>query len=328
MAERSGVAGQFGLAAEETYGTYKAPATFYPLDSESLSCEKDYIRYAGLRAGRLMQAKTLHVGTTRSAGGGVNLPFLNQGMGKILNMLHGETVTPTKIEEKLAYKQLHKIGLSSPYGKSLTMQVGRPGTDGTVRAFSYLGCKILSAQITVERGGIMTISVTVDAQDEVTGESLGSATYDTDAIPLNFTQIVAKAAGSELANVRQITWNIEIPQSTDRHHLGNSGVKDQPIINGFVNVTADATLEFVDLTDHNRFKEETVVKLEALGTGGVITEALKFKANLTSSAAKQVSSSPVLAGPDILTTDVSFECLDNGSETPLEIEYVSSDSAL
>jgi Phage tail tube protein len=329
MSERSGVAAQIGVATEETVGTYKAPTRFFPFESESLVLTKEYIRSKGLRAGHLAQAKNLHLATTRSVGGDVALEFYNQGMGILMNLLHGEAITPVKVtESETAYKSTHKIGLISPYGKALTAQVGRPDTGGTVRAFSYLGCKVLSAKLSVDQGGVSMLTLTLDGKDEVTGEALGSASYSATAVPFTFQQVVAKIGGSEVANVRSITWNISIPQNTGRYNLGNSGTKLEPIINDLVEVTAEASLEFSSLADHERFKKEEVVKLEAIATGAVIDAKASFKAALTAPAAKQVSSGPTVQGPDILTTDVSFECLDNGTEAPLLIELINTDSTI
>lgn len=329
MAERSGLGAQVGIAPEETYGTYKAPTRYLPFTSENLGLQKEYARSQGLRAGRLSQAQNLHIGTTRTTSGDLSLELLNQGMGALFNLLHGEAVSPAKEGETTAYKQTHKVGLSSPYGKGLTVQVGRPGTAGTVHPFSYLGCKIMALSISIESNGIASMSVTVDGQDEVTGEALGEATYDADAIPFPFNQWALKLAGSSAGNCRSLTINISVPQATDRYHLGNSGKKDQPIANELVAVTADATLEFASLTDHERFKKETVVKLEAIATGDEIgSTGIDFSCGLTLNAAKQVSSGPAVQGPDIVTADVSFEALDNGTAAPLEIVYVSSDSAL
>src|SRR4051794_18533435 len=112
MPPRSGVAAQVGVAAETTVGTYVAPATFYPFTQEDLSLEKEYIRTKGLRAGLLAQSGALHVATTRSAAGTVEMDFLTKGMGKLLNLLHGSTVTPTQIASTTAYRQTHPVGLT------------------------------------------------------------------------------------------------------------------------------------------------------------------------------------------------------------------------
>ena len=331
MPLRSGLGAQIGVATEETYGTYKAPTRFLPFDSESITFEPQYVRNQALRTGRMAQAQNLHRKTTGTVSGDFSTKLFDQGMGILFNLLHGNAVSPTKITEKSeeVYKQTHAIGLTDPYGKSLTVQVGRPGTGGTIHPFSYLGCKVMAVTVAIEAQGEATLNVTVDGQSETTGEALASATYDADALPFTFQEMSVKLAGATAANVRSITLNISVPQSTDRYHLGNSGKKDQPIANGMVELTADAELEFASLTDHNRFKNEEVVKLELLGTGAEIgEEGEKFKANFTAPAAKQVSSSPTVQGPDIITQSVSFELLDNGSEAPLTFEYFSTDSAL
>lgn len=328
MAVRSGLAAQLGVATEETYGTYKAPSRFLPFESEGISLEKNYIKTAGLRAGRLSQAKNLHTATTRTVAGDFSTEFFNQGMGILLNQLHGETVTPTKIEEKSAYKQVHKIGTSDPFGKSMTVQVGRPDNAGTVRPFSYLGCKVTEFKVSIDANGVAMLSVSVDGADEVTAESLGSASYSATAAPFDFTQMVLKAGGSELAYVRNVDISVAIGQNTERYHLGNEGTKDTPIVNELLGVTASATLEFSGLTDHERYKKAETTELVLTGTGATIVEALKFKSVFTMPAAKQVSSSPVVGGPDVITQDVTFECLDDGTNPPLTVEYVSSDSTL
>lgn len=328
MAERSGVAAQIGFAAEETVGTYKAPTRFLPFESESLVLTKEYIRSKGLRAGQLVQRQQSHLATTRTVGGDVQLEFFNEGMGMLLNLLHGETVTPASISESEGKKQVHKVGLNSPYGKALTCQVGRPDTGGTVRAFSYLGCKVISAKIEVAQGGVTMITLTLDGKDEVTAESLGSATYSTTAVPFTFNNVIAKIGGSEVANVQSITYNISVPMNTGRYNLGSSGTKLEPIVNDLVAITAEATLEFASLTDHERFKKEEVVKLETIATGAVIDAKATNKATLTTPASKQVSSGPVVTGPDIITQSVSFECLANGTEAPLTVETISKDTTL
>lgn len=328
MAERSGVAAQFGIAKEEEYGAYKAPTRFLPFESESLTLEKTFIKRPGLRAGRLVQPENLHVATTRTAAGDVSLQLLDQGMGLVIDQLHGETVAPAKIGETAAYKQEHKVGLKSPYGKSLTVQVGRPDTGGTVRPFSYLGAKVMSATISVEANEIATLGLTLDAQDEDTTEALASATYDANAASFHFGQCVVKVDGAEIGNARQTTIEVPIAQSTDRYHLGNEGVKDQPILNELIAIVANSTLEFASLADHERFTKAEVVELSLEATGATIEGENKMKAAFKMPAVKQVSSGPTVQGPDILTTDVTFEVLDDGTNAPLTVELISTDSAL
>ena len=197
-----------------------------------------------------------------------------------------------------------------------------------MQPFSYLGCKGLTMKISIEASGIATVSLTLDAQDEVTDQTLAVATYDADALPFTFQQMDVLVAGEGIGNVRSITIEISVPQKTDRQHLGNKGLKDQPIANALTAVTANATLEFANLADHNRYKNEDVVELALTAVGEEIDAENDFAATLTLPAAKQVSSGPQVSGPDVLTTDVSFEGLDNGTDAPLEVELISTDTAL
>lgn len=328
MSAGAGIGAQLGIAQEETYGTYTAPTTFLPFTSESLSLEQAAIDSQGLRAGQFVQAEYLHIPTTRTVGGDVNLEFTTGGMGKILNLLHGETVTPSKVSEEDAYKQTHKFGLSAPKDKSLTIQVGRPDTEYTVRPFNYLGCKATSVTFAVESGGVMTVAVTIDGQDEDITETLGVATYS-DAKPFDFTQMEVKIGGTKVANMRQISYQLDLPQATDRYLLGNSGLKGQPISNAMMAVTINATLEFAGLADHERYRNATVVSLETAATGAKIgTTKQTYSAKFSAPAAVQTSSGPTVQGPDVITQDVSFMVLANGSEAPLTVETVSDDSAL
>jgi hypothetical protein len=329
MAQRSGLGAQLGVRKEDTYGTYKAPNRFIPLNSETLSLAKEFVRSAGLRAGRMAQAKNLHRGTTRGASGDINFELFDQGMGGFFDLFHGDAVVPAEVgESEDAFGQLHKIGLTPPWGKSTTVQIGRPDTGGTVQPFSYLGCKGLTMKIAIEASGIATISLTLDSQDEVTSETLAVTTYDADALPFTFQQMDVLVGAEPIGNVRSITIEISVPQKTDRLHLGNKGLKDQPIANALAAVTANASLEFASLVDHNRYKNEEVVKLALTAVGEEIDEDNDFAATFTLPAAKQVSSGPQVAGPDVLTTDVSFEGLDNGTDAPLEVELISTDTAL
>lgn len=328
---RSGVGGQFGIATEETYGTYKAPTRFYPVESESLSLDKNIIENQGTRAGRFAQAGNLHRPTTRTVGGDFSVKLYDQGMGIILNQLHGEAVSPTKLTEKSeeVYKQVHKIGTTDPSAKSLTAQVGIPDTGGTTRPKTMLGCKVTSFGLAVDAQGEGMVSVGIDGQDETYSQTLAEPTYDTNALPYVFQDFVVKLAGSEAPNFLSISMNVEVPYATDRYNLGNSGTKDFPILNGLVSVTFDAEAEFASLADHERFTKQTDTKLEIIGTGAEIgEEGEKFVFKATAPLTRVMASSPQLAGPDIIRDSLSFKALDNGTEPLLTIEILSTDSAL
>ncbi len=326
--QRSGLGGQIGFATETAYGTYKAPTSFLPLESESVSLSKEYVKSAGLRAGRMSQPANQHRGTTRAAAGDTTFEFFDQGMLKFFNLLNGDVNTPAKIGTSTAYKTIFGVGLTPPIGKSATVQIGRPDVGGVYNPFSYIGGKLLSLKISIDANGICTFVPSWDFQDEKVGEALAAATYASSALPFTFQQMEALVGAESLGNVLSMEINISIPQKTDRYHLGNKGLKSEPIPNGLVAVAANASLEFGSMAEHNRYLNEEVVKISLKGTGREIDAENKMAANLVLTASKQTTSGPVLAGPDVVQTSLTFEGLDNGSEAPFSAEVISTDSAI
>lgn len=327
MPTGTGLDAQVGFVKESTYGTFLAPTAFYPFTSEDLGLEKTYIRSQGIRTGRYFQSQSLHKATTRQGSGSLVMELLNKGFGKFFDLLHGNSVTPVQQGATTAYLQTHNVGLTEPKA-SASVQVGKPSTSGTVNPHSYIGCVLMGMTIAVESGGLATVTMNWDVRDESTAQTLGTASYASGAVPFDFTEGVVKVGGSNIANVRSVTLNIEIPRAVDRFHVGNSGVKDKPLLNGFVAVTADAELEFASLTDHDRFKNETVATLALEFTGDVIEGAYNYEANFALAATKQVTSRPTVSGPGIITSSASFEGLDTGAATPLVVEYLSTDTTV
>lgn len=328
MGERSGLGAQIGFAQEEEWGKFKAPTRFLPFETESLDLTKNYVASKGLVAGRVMQRKNLHRAITKTVGGSVGLELLDTGLGMLLNLFTGEVVTPTKIEEGKAYKALFKIGLSSPYGKSLTAQVGRPDTGGTSNPFSYMGLVLTAAKISFDSKGFAMLEVTFDGKDGTTKEALAAASYSATALPFAFDEIVPKIGGVQVGNMESLEVDFTFPKKVDRFNLGNSGTKSEQIPNDYIDVSAKATLEFGSMADYNRFTEETVVELTANATGAEIDAKNKKAFNLTLKATKQTDGGVNVSGPDMLTSSATFEALDDGTNPPVTIETISEDSAL
>ena len=169
---RSGVGAQLGAKSESTWGTAVTVTDFHPFQSEDIRLRKTNIESAGLRAGQLVQMSALHVATTSFAEGTVEFDPMTRGFSKWLNLLHGNTVTPsTPAGGTSARVHSHVIGQTDPYGKSLTVQIGRPDVSSTVRAFTYAGLKARSVNFQCATGGILTSTW------ELVGKSESTAGY-------------------------------------------------------------------------------------------------------------------------------------------------------
>jgi hypothetical protein len=329
MPHGSGLDAQLGVGVESTYGTRVAPTTFLPFESESLTLEQTYIENQPLMAGVMVQPSGYHVSSTRSASGSIELLYHDRGMGKLLSMLTGGSpAITTPGGGTTSRRQTFNIGTTSPVGKSLSLQVGRPDSAGTVRPFDYTGCKVTEASISIESGEAATLSLTVDAQDEKTDQSLATPTFTAAARPYGFKNWAVTIGGSAHTRVRSLNVNIPLNMAVDRYHLGNSGIKDEPLVNAQSEISVTATLEFASLADHTRFRNESVVAFEAKATNALIEGAIYYDTTITIPAAKQISSGPVVAGPDIITNDVEFKALWDGTNAPLTIVNTNTDTAL
>src|SRR3954470_17095707 len=125
----------------------------------------------GLRAGRSFQSSTRVHTTTRQAAGDINLEVPNQGFSTLVDLLHG--MTPTVVAAGTAWLHTHNIGITDP-SKSATVQVGEPGTDGTVRTFEYVGAVVTAFKFECQTGGFLEATFTLDAQDRTTSQTLGT----------------------------------------------------------------------------------------------------------------------------------------------------------
>jgi hypothetical protein len=323
----SGLGSQLGLAAETTYGTAVTVAKFFEYTSETLKLDRQYVLSKQLRAGRMMQSSSRRSATTKSAAGGVVLEVPTAGFGPILNLLHGETVTPSKESTFTVYKQVHPIGTSDPYKKSITLQIGRPTDEGVVNPFTFPGVVATSVALSCQTAGMLTATLALDAQDEVTATSLATASYPTALESFNFTQMKVMVNGVEQKQVRGTTMTFPIPRDTSRYYAGQEH-KAVPLLNDYVAPTVALDVDYSDNTLYKLFSENHIVPIEVVFEGAIIESTFHKTLKFVMPACGFEGDSPNVPGPAVLTQSITIPVLDNGTETPITATYISVDSAL
>ena len=322
-----GLGSQLGIANETTYGTIVTPAKFLEyMPGETMTLSRAFVLSQQLRAGRSFTSSTRRTATTRSAAGALTLEVPNQGFGPLLNLLHGETVTPTKESSSTIYKQVHNIGTTDPFKKSITLQLGKPTVEGVVSPFTYPGTILNSMVLSCQTGGWLTSALTLDSQDEQTGTALATASYPTSLQGFNFTQCVVKVNSVEQKAVRGITITINKPTDVARYYLGATK-KAVPLTNAYAAATIALTVDYKDETLYKLFEKGEVVPVEITFTGEtvetIVTE-LKFKFE----ACGLDGDSPNVANLGPLQQNIPLTVLDNNSVAPVVATYVSKDTAL
>lgn len=328
MPHGSGLDAQLGIATETTYGTRATPNAFFGFESESLAVTPNFLESQPLMGGVMVQPANLMEEVTRTVEGSIEMLLMDRGIGKFLNLLHGNTVTPsTPSGATSAREWVHPIGLTSPVGKSLTIQVARPAVTGTLHPFDYVGCKITEATISIENDGAASLSVTIDGRDELTDKTLAVASWNMDARPLSFKKWSLELAGSPSTNVQSLSFSIPLGMDTERFPLGSGGLKNQPLVNQVSEITGTAAMEFTDLASHNLLKSGPV-SLVAKAVGGEIEAGHNFETTIEIPAAQLTSSQPQVGGPELVVPDLEFKAVWNGTDAPVTITQVNDDTAL
>jgi len=303
----SGFRAQLGLIAETTYGQAVTVTRFYPFVEESLSQEIERLESAGIIAGqRVLRSFQWNPDVVRITGD-IGMELFQQQTGLLFEHMLGSITSSTA-----GGVATHTATPGSLDGKSLTIQVGKPGTAGTVHPFTYAGVKIQSWELAIETGEIVTLGLTCYGKSETTGVTLATASYPSDIRPFRYDQGGVSISATSFC-VRALTLQGENPMDTERFCIGTSTV-DEPLENDTRNYSGTATLEFRDLTMYQRFLGTTeypvVLTLSASATAQtIITMNARFD-----------GASPNVTDKGLVMIETPFKCI---ASTSLDSSAIS-----
>lgn len=340
MPTGSGISAQIMAAEEVTVGTAVTVTRAYEFNSESLSLSKNIVQGYGLRAGGQYGRSTRRAYTTRSAGGSIEMDLASRGMGMWFKHMLGSSTSA--LLSGSAYQQIHVPG--SLTGKSLTIQKGVPQTDGTVKPFTYRGCKLPSWEISCDVGEIATLSVDVDAWDEVTATALATAAYTAGTEVFHFAEgslllggtvstasgLTSISGGTVAASVKSASVKGENPMANERYFLGSSGVKAEQQENDWRTVGGSLSCEFVNqATVYDLFAADTATALQLkFISPNAISGANYPTVEITIPSIRFDGETPQVGGPDIVEFDADFTGLDDGTNPAVQIRYLTSDTSI
>lgn len=267
MAIPSGLSAQVGVAEEVTWGTVVTPNRFFPFLSESLSQDIERIESDGIIAGARLRRSTQWEPGAKTVSGDLNLEVNTRNVGVLLKHALGSVVTTGPVSSLYT----HVITPGDLGGKGLTVQVGRPDTTGTVRAFTYRGCKVGTWEISLAAGELAKMTLGLVGKDEVTNVALATASLPANMRSFSYTGggvYLGGGATPVAACVRSITISGDNSLVTDRTCIGHDYV-DEPLEGELRNITGEVEMEFKGLTEYNRYvaSEEFNISLDlAAGT--------------------------------------------------------------
>jgi hypothetical protein len=311
----SGLAGQLGLVSEVTYGTFAVPTRFFEFVSESLTLERERIESAGIRAGR----RVLHrwaPGVQRVTGD-VQLELAAQGFGIVFTHMFGAVATTG------AGPYTHTFTPGDLAGDSLTVQVGRPDIGGVVRAFSYLGCKVASWELSAAVNEYAMLTLSLYGAHEDTAQTLATAAYPATLSPFTFLHGSVSVAGSAF-DVKDFTLTGDNGLATDRHFIRATTPErpKEPLEAALRSYGGTLTADFTDLTAYNRYVNGTEAAL-------VLTFNAGASATLTiTTNVRYDGATPTIGGQDLLELSLPFKAVSGTSDAAaITAVLINADSA-
>lgn len=332
MAVGSGLAGQLSIKAETTFGTYIAPdrhVVGWLKGNPTLKPNR--VQGGGLYAGEVAERADRYVETHREAQGTMEIEISWKQAGLIFNQLLGGTPTVVQQGATAAYLQTH-TAQADVLGKSLTIMVGVPQADGTVKPYTFLGSKITKATFTCGVGELLTCSVEVDARDLTEAQALVAASYPTGATPFSFKDLAVKTGtfSSEVSvtGVNKVTIEVERPVDSERQYAGAGGLKADQTTNGPVKVTGTIETDYVDKTKFvDLFIANTQTSLVLEWVGPIIASSFPYTVRFKLPHTFFTGDTPVVDGPNVVQVGVPFESK-LGANGFCVVEYMSTDTAI
>lgn len=325
MALRSGLDAQLGAKAETTFGTYAAPDHFYEFVSEGLRLNQTFRQAKSMRGANRVQRQDRQSTAKKGASGPITLEPMTKSFGLILQQMLGAVAISTPSGGTLSRLQTHTIG--DLFGKSLTLQIGRPDTGGTVRAFSYLGSKFTSWEFSQALDDYLMLALDVDAQDETTAESLASKSYASGMVPFHDAECAVTVDGGSFDS-QSLSLRGETGLKLDRYFVRSSTLKKEQIPVDHVAMSGSLQGEFESLAAYTRFVDSDIVPITFTWTGEIIEAALAYYLKITLPACRFDGETPVVGGPGVLEQPLPFTVLYDGTNEPITIEYQSTDTAV
>jgi hypothetical protein len=362
MAIPAGLAASIGIATETTQGTAITPTHFLEFNSEAAKMVKNTVTGKGLRGGGLYQRTSRRVVGSWGATGTVQFDFPFNGGGLWLQHMIGSFGTLNSVVQQsasAAYLQTHTPGPLA--GSTFTMQIGKPDSSGTVRPFTYVGCKVLDWMLTCELNKFAVCQLTIDAWQELTtgnpqgttaGPALTAPSYTAGAQQFHFRQgtiynsgtlsnagsnptITSLGSPVAAANVLKAEFKGTNPLDTTRYFINGSGgsgvagVKGDQLENEFRQLEGSLDVEFNSLTAYyNTFAADTTSTLELIFTGPIIASTFAYTLAILVPNIKFDGDSPMVGGPGVVNETLPFHGLDQETFNPVQFQYMSTDTAI
>lgn len=291
-----GADGQVGFKTEATPGTSVTVDKFIPIVSENIKNDINYLDTKTISARKVLR---LTKPGAREVAGTISTELPNIPMATLLKHMFG-TIGTTG-----AGPYTHTATPGDLTGDSLTIQVGRPASTGTVHPFTYAGCKLSQWTIACTQGEIATLELEVLGMSETTATALAVASYPSSWSPFTFIEGSIQVGGTPVATVKSITLTGGNTVES-RFHMG-SPTSAQPLETGLREYTGQIITDLDALTHYGLYTAGTPTAVVLAFSNGVDSLTITMNVMFT-------GETPELSGFELLEQNLPFRCLSSTTD--------------
>lgn len=319
---------QLGVVDEVTYGTPVTVTKFFEPNAIGFDPQVGRVESKGLRVGTRTQRADRFEPYAMGAKCSVEIDVLTKGFGWWLKHLLGTVATGTVVDSNYT----HTGTEGSLLGDFFTMQGNFPlNPAGTNQAITMHGCKVEKWELSCDAEGVLVASIDVDAEDYDTSTALATASYPSDCRVFSFASAAITIAGSS-TEVYNFTVSGDNNLDTDRRFLRGNPLKKEPVENGHRTYEWGCSVDFTSLTDFDRFRSATrtgaLAAIVATFTGPIAHAGATLPTLVVTIPAARFDATggPAISGPEALKLDLSGIAAYDGTNSPVKIEYTTTDA--
>jgi hypothetical protein len=343
MAVGSGLGAQLVIGQESAYGTGATLDHSYEFDNESIARTPTWLDDDGLHGGGEFHRAARTSQSVIDVAGSIPMSFVTNKMGLLVKHMLGSTITAPTVITGTANKQVHQPGGLT--GLSLSAQVGRPRSNGTVDPYTAVGGKIVQWALSCSAQQLLKLALDFNFED--IGVATGLAAYAPVATAASFTWrqaalklggtastttgVVSIAGGAAMTTlVTGFTLTGTNPQNVGRFGLGGNGLKSEPVSNALRGYGLALQGEYTNQAElYTPFAAGTTVPAQLTFTGGAIgVSGSNYTVDIVIPATKVKQASPNVAGPDVLQQQATLDIYDDGVNAPIQVTITSDDTTL
>ena len=329
MAVGSGLGSSFSMSAESTPGTRVAPTRSIRAKSASVNRTQERVQGQGIQAGSFGPMLDHMAEVVTGGEGTFGFDVATTKLGLILQTLMGSSSIAQQAATA-AWLQTHTLG--DPYGKALTVQVGLPQRDGTVKAFEGTGGKVVSAEFSCETKGNLTANVKTDFMKFDDTQTLAAPVYTSSQLFVGSELSVKMGtygAESAVTGFRSVSCSIERPMDVDAYTAGVNKV--EPVLNDFSKISGNLTADWtsgVKTALHDRMVGLTSTSLVLEWKKPIAIATTYFPTfRITIPGVTFTNDVQGADGVGQLSTSYAYSWAYDGTNAP-KIEYMSTDIAI